>query len=163
LGQNCRFETKDIQGSVNSVAISHDGTRIISGSSDNSIRIWDAQTGGALHELKGHSSSVNSVAISHDGTRIISGSDDNSIRIWDAQTGGALHELKGHSSSVTQLPSRTMALASFPAPMTTPSASGMPRLVGLCTSSKDIQVRSTQLPSRTMALASFQAAHVENI
>jgi WD40 repeat protein len=50
-----------------SVAFSHDGTRIVSGSEDNSVRVWDASTGAELQQLNGHSGTVNSVAFSHDG------------------------------------------------------------------------------------------------
>ncbi|MBT7324934.1 MAG: TIR domain-containing protein, partial [Anaerolineae bacterium] len=67
-------------GIVLSVAFSPDGTRIASGSSDNTIRIWDANSGEQIGEpLTGHSWSVNSVAFSPDGTRIASGSSDNTI------------------------------------------------------------------------------------
>jgi WD40 repeat protein len=83
------------------VAISHDGTRIISSRSDHTIvQIWDARTGEALHELTGLSSVVHPVAISHDGTCAASGSQDSTVQIWDVNTGKALNELKGHSSWV---------------------------------------------------------------
>ena len=85
---------------IRAVAFSSDGMRIVSGSSDNSVRVWDASTGVELKELKGHTSSVFSVAFSSDGTRIVSGSHDNSVRLWDALTGVELKELKGHTSSV---------------------------------------------------------------
>jgi WD40 repeat protein len=83
-------ELKELKGhtsSVYSVAFSSDGTRIVSGSDDNSVRVWDASTGVELKELKGHASSVYSVAFSSDGTRIVSGSRDNSVQVWDASTG----------------------------------------------------------------------------
>ncbi|KAE9403149.1 WD40 repeat-like protein [Gymnopus androsaceus JB14] len=71
---------------VNSVAFSHDGTRIVSGSQDKTVRIWDATTGAQMgdHPLQGHDDRVHSVAFSHDGTRIVSGSHDDTSRIWDA-------------------------------------------------------------------------------
>ncbi|MEE1097710.1 MAG: hypothetical protein U0K83_05205, partial [Bacteroidales bacterium] len=65
-----------------SVAYSPDGTKIISGSGDKTIKIWDANTGQCLQTLEGHKYSVNSVAFSHDGTKIISGSVDKTIKIW---------------------------------------------------------------------------------
>ena len=69
------------------VAISRDGMRIVSGSDDDTVRIWDASMGAELNVLKGHAGSVNSVAISRDTIRIVSGSDDKTVRIWGAATG----------------------------------------------------------------------------
>ncbi|KAJ7314193.1 quinon protein alcohol dehydrogenase-like superfamily, partial [Mycena albidolilacea] len=86
--------------SVWSVAFSPDGTRIVSGSSDNTVRIWDAATGTEEQKLEGHGNSVWSVAFSPDGTRIVSGSSDNTVRIWDAATGTEEQKLEGHGNSV---------------------------------------------------------------
>jgi WD40 repeat protein len=83
-----------------SVAFSHDGTRVVSGSDDQSVRIWDASTGKEVQKLDGHTSRVCSVAFSHDGTRIVSGSDDQSMRIWDALTGKEVQKLDGHTSLI---------------------------------------------------------------
>ena len=87
-------------GYVYSVAYSPDGTKIISGSYDKTIKIWDANTGECLKTLEGHSDWVNSVAYSPDGTKIISGSYDKTIKIWDANTGQCLKTLDGHKYSV---------------------------------------------------------------
>ena len=64
---------------VKSVAFSHDGIHIVSGSLDNSVRVWDASTGAELQELNGHADFVNSVAFSLDGIHIVSGSSDKSV------------------------------------------------------------------------------------
>ncbi|KAJ6456305.1 hypothetical protein DFH09DRAFT_1505558 [Mycena vulgaris] len=97
-------ETLVLQGRamVLSVVYSPDGTRIASGSNDNTIRVWDAVTGQLVGEpLVGHSDSVLSVAFSPDGTRIASGSDDKTVRVWGAATGQPVGEpLTGHSGSV---------------------------------------------------------------
>ena len=71
---------------VLSVAYSPDGTKIISGSGDETVKIWDANTGKCLKTLEGHSNTVQSLAYSPDGTKIISGSLDDTIKIWDANT-----------------------------------------------------------------------------
>jgi hypothetical protein len=79
-----------------SVAISLDGKRIITGSADGTMKVWDAQTGKEILSLKGHTGPVNSVAISADGKRIVSGSKDKMAKVWDAQTGKELLSLDGH-------------------------------------------------------------------
>ncbi|KAE9384199.1 hypothetical protein BT96DRAFT_892566, partial [Gymnopus androsaceus JB14] len=56
--------------------------RIVSGSHDHTIRIWDATTGAQIGEpLEGHEDSVPPVAFSPDGNRIVSGSHDKTIRL----------------------------------------------------------------------------------
>ncbi len=73
---------------VNSVAFSQDSKRIVSGSYDRTIRVWDAETGDVVvGPLKEHTSGVNSVAFSQDSKRIVSGSYDHTIRVWDAEIG----------------------------------------------------------------------------
>ena len=86
--------------SVKSVAYSPDGTKIISGLADSTIKIWDANTGQCLQTMKGDKYCVDAVAYSPDGKRIISGGWDNTVKIWDANTGQCLKTLKGHSDDV---------------------------------------------------------------
>ncbi|KAI0026732.1 quinon protein alcohol dehydrogenase-like superfamily, partial [Vararia minispora EC-137] len=93
----------DVGSSVNAVAFSPDGTRVVSSSDDHSVRIWDASTGQQVQMLGGHTSWVMSVAFSPDGTRVVSGSDDHSVRIWDASTGQQVQMLDGHTESVTSV------------------------------------------------------------
>ena len=80
---------------VQSVSFSPDGTTIASGGSDNTIRLWDAETGAPKRTLTGHTSWVDSVSFSPDSTTIASGSSDNTIRLWDAETGAPKHTLTG--------------------------------------------------------------------
>ncbi|KAG8697495.1 hypothetical protein FRC08_006487 [Ceratobasidium sp. 394] len=88
--------------SILCVACSPDGAYIVSGSSDKTIRIWDAHTGQPVTPpLVGHAGSVYSVAYSPDGSYLVSGSDDKTIRIWNAQTGQPVGQpLSGHTASV---------------------------------------------------------------
>ncbi|KAG8809914.1 hypothetical protein FRC18_004338 [Serendipita sp. 400] len=87
---------------VYSVAFSPDGCYIVSGSFDETIRLWDAETGQQLGEpLRGHTDIVWSVSFSPDGRRIVSGSLDKTIRLWDTETGQQLGEpLRGHTDSI---------------------------------------------------------------
>ncbi|TFK17156.1 WD40 repeat-like protein, partial [Coprinopsis marcescibilis] len=98
--QNPALKKIEVGSAVLAVGFSSDGTRIVSGSEDKSVRVWDASTGEMLKELEGHTGSVFSVGFSHDGTRIISGSADESVRVWDASTGQMLKKLEGHTGSV---------------------------------------------------------------
>jgi WD40 repeat protein len=85
------------------VVFSDDNSRVASGSSDKTIRIWDAQTGSCLQMLEGHEDWVNLVVFSHDSSRVASGSFDKTIKIWDAHTGACLQTLEGHDDSVTSV------------------------------------------------------------
>ncbi len=77
-----------------------DGTEIVSGSSDGSVRIWDRHTGEPRAPLTGHTGAVLTVAVTPDGTEIVSGSEDGSVRIWDRHTGEPRAPLTGHTSRV---------------------------------------------------------------
>ncbi|KAJ5742536.1 vegetative incompatibility protein HET-E-1 [Penicillium nucicola] len=90
----------ELQGLIDSVAFSPDGQTVASGSLDNTIKLWDAQTGKERQTLEGHSDSVRSVAFSTNGQTVASGSDDHTIKLWDAQTGKERQTLEGHSDSV---------------------------------------------------------------
>ena len=83
-----------------SVAFSHDSQMVASGSSDHTIKLWDAKTGLELQTLKGHLDKVWSVAFSHDSQMVASGSSDHNIKLWDAKTGLELQTLKGHLNRV---------------------------------------------------------------
>jgi len=84
---------------VLSVSFSLDGTRIISGSADNSVGVWDAglMTGKATKAPdEAHTDIVSSVAFSLDETYVVSGSLDDTMRKWDSKTGE--HVMKKHVS-----------------------------------------------------------------
>ena len=85
---------------VNSVIFNHDGTKIVSGSDDETIREWNVDTGECILTLKGHTHDVYSVGFNHDGSLIASGSDDRTIRVWNTKP----IETKIDISSVIQLP-----------------------------------------------------------
>jgi WD40 repeat protein len=75
---------KEHTSEVLSVNFSPDGKRIVSGSHDETVRVWDAHTGQQALTLRGHTGPVTSVAFSPVGRRIASGSADNTVRVWDA-------------------------------------------------------------------------------
>ncbi|XP_053685291.1 F-box/WD repeat-containing protein 7 [Sabethes cyaneus] len=74
------------------------GNRIVSGSDDNTLKVWSAITGKCLRTLVGHTGGVWSSQMS--GNIIISGSTDRTLKVWNAETGQLLHTLYGHTSTV---------------------------------------------------------------
>ena len=90
-------------GSVSSVAFSPDGKQVVSGSDDQTVRLWDAAAGAALQALEGHTDSISSVAFSPDGKQVVSGSDDQTVRLWDTATGVPLQTLEGHTDLISSV------------------------------------------------------------
>ena len=86
--------------SAYSAVFSPDGKTIVSGSSDNTIKLWDAVSGNLKQTLTGHSDFVVSIAFSPDGKTFASGSVDNTIKLWDASSGALKQTLSGHSNWV---------------------------------------------------------------
>jgi hypothetical protein len=84
---------------IASVALSPDGGRVLTGSRDDTARLWDAATGKELRAFKGHEHFVRSVAFSPNGIRVLTGSSDDTAHLWDAATGRELRAFKGHQGS----------------------------------------------------------------
>ena len=94
-------------GRVTAVALFPDGERALSASDDDTLKLWDLETGQMLKALEGHSSSVTDVALFPDGRRALSASWDKTLKLWNLETGQVLKTLEGHSNEVT-------AVALFP-------------------------------------------------
>ena len=71
---------------VYSVAFSSDDTMVVSGSSDDTAKVWNVSDGSLVTEYTGHSSSVNSVAFSSDDTMVVSGSSDDTAKVLEKYT-----------------------------------------------------------------------------
>jgi WD40 repeat protein len=78
---------------VKSIAITADGTKLVSGSDDSTVKIFNLATGELLLSLEDHDDYVNSIVISHDNQTIISGSSDGTIKFWDLSTGNLIKSL----------------------------------------------------------------------
>ena len=98
---DCLHTFKGYKNAVNSVSLSPNGKKAVSGDW-NDIKLWDVATGNCLHTFEGHTHNVESLCFSPDGRMIISGSTDNSIKLWDVATGAkkCLATLEGHRGSV---------------------------------------------------------------
>jgi RNA polymerase sigma factor (sigma-70 family) len=77
-------------GRVTWVAFASDGRRAISSSHDQTVRIWDVETGRQLRLLSGHHDRIECAVFSPDGRRALSCAWDGTIRLWDVATGKQL-------------------------------------------------------------------------
>jgi WD40 repeat protein len=93
--RNGNVDATYLEGHKDSVyCLQFDSTKIISGSRDRTIRIWDMKTLKCIKSLSGHSGSV--LCLRYDSEYIYSGSSDCTIKIWDLKSFELAKTLPGH-------------------------------------------------------------------
>jgi WD40 repeat protein len=95
------------QTQFSSVAFSPDGKHIATAGDEQSVKIWDAETGQYLFALKGHTHDVNCVCFSPDGKRLASASGDETVKVWDvrATQGPQIYSgIAGHPATIAWYP-----------------------------------------------------------
>lgn len=75
-----------------------DTEKILTGSDDTNINVYDTQTGALRKKLAGHEGGV--WALQYEGDVLVSGSTDRSVRVWDIPTGRCTQVFQGHTSTV---------------------------------------------------------------
>ena len=85
---------------IDTVAFSPDGSRVISGCKDLTVRIWNRKSGKTEHVLRGHTGDIYGATFSPDGRKAVTVSDDKTARIWDVKAGKELATLRGHRKDV---------------------------------------------------------------
>ena len=78
------------------------GNRVVSGSDDRTLRIWNTITGECLRILQDHLGRVTCLAVLGE-SRLVTGSEDRTLRVWNTNTGERLQVLNGHEDTVTSL------------------------------------------------------------
>jgi WD40 repeat protein len=86
--------------SILAVAYSPDGRWIVTGSADQTARVWGTATSKVLHTLRGHSGPIRSVAFSSDSQYIVTGSFDQTAKIWESESGKELQTFEGHEGYI---------------------------------------------------------------
>jgi hypothetical protein len=62
----------------------------VSGSDDNTVKVWSVESGECVTTFNGHSRGVTSVSFSPDGASIVSGSWDETVKVWSVESGDCL-------------------------------------------------------------------------
>lgn len=99
-GSRCLYTLTAHSSWVTCVAVSPNTPTFASSSLDDTIKVWNLNTGELLLNMTGHNRGVNTIAISPDGRTLVSGSDDYTVRVWSFLNGALLGALTGHSRDV---------------------------------------------------------------
>lgn len=75
--------------------------RVVSGSRDATLRVWDIIEGSCLHILVGHLAAVR--CVQYDGKLVVSGAYDYMVKVWNPERQECLHTLQGHTNRVYSL------------------------------------------------------------
>lgn len=117
-----------------------DTDKILTGSDDNNINVYDTQTGALRARLKGHEGGV--WALQYEGNVLVSGSTDRSVRVWDIEQGVCTQVFQGHTSTVRCL----QILMPTPIKVTDGKTTMMPKQPLIITGSRDSNLRVWKLP-----------------
>jgi len=90
-------------GPVYGVAVTHDGSTVVSCSADQTVRVWDTTTGQQKFQLSGHVGPVHAVAMSPDETFAVSSGADGTLRLWDIVGGRQLKQLITYDATMYSL------------------------------------------------------------
>lgn len=86
--------------SVWAAAISVDNRYVLSGSQDNTLKLWDVSSGSEIRTFHGHSDVITTVQFSRDGRYALSGSHDYNLLLWDISTGEKIRTFTGHTDGI---------------------------------------------------------------
>lgn len=98
-----RWILKGHTDTINAVAFAPDNKTFATGGSDDTILLWNMESGKTTATLKGHDDSVIGLAFSPDGKTLASASEDKTVKIWDLAASKVLFTLKGHTDSVNSV------------------------------------------------------------
>ncbi|KAF8553449.1 WD40 repeat-like protein [Imleria badia] len=75
-----------------------DGRRVVTGSDDGTVRVWNLESGKQEGTSMEHENKVDSLAVTRDGTKIVSSDEDGSIKMWNVESHELVQNWKAHST-----------------------------------------------------------------
>jgi len=90
-------------GMIRGIALSPDGSRVMTASFDYTARLWDFGSQNELAALTGHAGPVNAVAFMPDGHHAVSVGDDGVLVSWDLRKNAPLHRFEGHTAKIADV------------------------------------------------------------
>lgn len=142
MNPNSKPKRLSVQGHGSDVVtcLQFDDDKIVTGSDDNTISIYDTATGALRHRFSGHDGGV--WALKYSGNTLVTGSTDRTVRVWDIAKKRCTHVFQGHSSTV-----RCLDILE-PSPVTEKDGSitVMPKEPIIVTGSRDMTLRVWKLP-----------------
>ncbi|HTI52081.1 MAG TPA: Gfo/Idh/MocA family oxidoreductase, partial [Planctomycetaceae bacterium] len=108
LAGNLQFTLEGHDRVVSAVAFSPDDTQVATASADETIKLWNAETGKEVRTLEGHTRPVNSLAFFPGGRWLASASGGrnvggNEVKLWDLSTGKERLTIDAHEGPVLQI------------------------------------------------------------
>ncbi|ANB13589.1 SCF ubiquitin ligase complex subunit CDC4 [Sugiyamaella lignohabitans] len=145
LNPNSRPKHLQVRGHGHDVVtcLQFDDERIITGSDDNTINVYDTKTGQLIRQFTGHDGGVWALKYINKRT-LISGATDRTVRVWDIEKGKCTHVFYGHTSTVRCLD------VIDPIPYTdkvTGQVTHIPEVPMIVTGSRDATLRMWRLPT----------------
>lgn len=107
-----RYSLKTFKGHTNGVTCLQiwDDTTLATGSYDNTIKIWNLETGEEVRTLTGHTRGIRSLQM--DDHKLLSASLDGTVKFWNWRTGQCLRTLSSHSDGVISVHFQDEVIAS---------------------------------------------------
>ncbi|MFQ3645955.1 MAG: WD40 repeat domain-containing protein [Anaerolineae bacterium] len=124
-------------GAVLALAAFRESHFVVSASADQTLMLWNAETGECVRTLCGHEGAVTAVALADEGRVIISGGADGTVRVWDTLTGEPCGVYAGHLAAVRWL----LPLAGAPQVLAGLTSDGVPHSIYLWDYRRGEQVR----------------------
>ncbi|KAG2039561.1 quinon protein alcohol dehydrogenase-like superfamily [Suillus americanus] len=121
-GKQIGEDWRDGDSTVWTIGLSPDRKKVVSGSSDGVVRLWDVNKGTVITKWTGHTQNVRSVCWSRDGRRVVSGSEDGTVKEWEVEKGetilGPIETGHNRMHAVVYSPDMTMfATAGYDGPI----------------------------------------------